>query len=80
MAKKHTSGPEQRESLHRYAPIAKAMDYIRLGWMPQPTLSDTLHGDYSVHVSALPICACGRTIRAPQSESKRFTPNQTDSV
>ncbi len=41
----------ERESIHRYAPIAKAMDYVMLGWMPMPSLRGTPHGRYSVHMA-----------------------------
>ena len=51
---------EYHETLHRYAPIAKAMDYVRMGWLPLPSLKGTHHGRYAVHMIWL--CAC----KAPQ--------------
>lgn len=43
-------------SFHRYATFDKAMDYVRLGWMPLPTLDGTPHGRWSVHLIWL--CNC----------------------
>ena len=33
-----------------------AMDHVRFGWLPLPSLEGTVHGDYSVHVAW--ICDC----------------------
>lgn len=43
-------------SFHRWVRIERAYDYLRLGWLPLPTLEHTPHGAYSVHMAWL--CAC----------------------
>ena len=50
-------------SLHRYAPLAAAMDYCRLGWMPMLSLQGTPHERYSVHMA----WPCGCLAIEPQS-------------
>jgi hypothetical protein len=42
--------------LHRYIRIPEAMDWLRLGWMPLPSLAGTSHGRWSVH--CVWICGC----------------------
>lgn len=42
--------------IHRYAPVAEAMEWVLLGWLPLPTLKDTIHEVYSVHMVWL--CDC----------------------
>lgn len=39
-----------------YAPIALALDYCRLGWMPSDGLAEVHHGEWSV-LMVWP-CAC----------------------
>ena len=58
-----------KQSLHRFVPLADAMDYVLLGWMPRPSLQGTHHGDYSVHIAWL--CEC----RPP-----RLTENNLDAA
>jgi hypothetical protein len=43
--------------VHRFVPVGRAMEWVRLGWLPLPTLADTHHADYRVHVVWL--CCCG---------------------
>jgi hypothetical protein len=43
-------------SFHRWVRISRADDYLRLGWLPLPTLEHTPHGAYSVHMAWL--CNC----------------------
>lgn len=45
-----------KETLHRFVPHHQAMDYVRLGWLPLPSLRQTPHDAYSVHVIWL--CDC----------------------
>lgn len=49
-------GGRRRRTVHRWAPLALADDYVRLGWLPLPTLAGTPHGLYRVHVAWL--CSC----------------------
>lgn len=35
---------------HRWAPHEKVLDYLKLGWLPLPTLEGTHHGEWSVHM------------------------------
>ena len=42
--------------LHRYVRIHQAEDYLRLGWLPLPTLAGTPHSTWSVHMAWL--CGC----------------------
>ena len=51
---------------HRFVPVAKAMDYVRLGWLPLPTFAGTHHESHKVHVVWL--CSCG--------ERKPITPHE----
>ena len=48
-----------KETLHRFVPHHQAMDYVRLGWLPLPSLRQTPHDAYSVHVIWL--CDCEPT-------------------
>jgi hypothetical protein len=43
-------------SVHRWVRHELAMDYIRLGWLPLPTLQETPHGQWSTHLAWL--CPC----------------------
>jgi hypothetical protein len=43
-------------TFHRWAKLGRADDYLRLGWLPLPTLNGTPHGEWSVHMAWL--CAC----------------------
>lgn len=43
-------------TLHRWVRIPEAMEWLRLGWLSLPTLHDTPHGRWSVHVCWL--CSC----------------------
>ena len=56
----------QPYELHRYVPVRKAMDFVRLGWMPMPTLKGTVHQEYSVHM--IWRCCCGRAEPDPYVE------------
>lgn len=40
------------------------MDYVKMGWLPLPSLDGTHHGDWSVHMAW--ICDC----RMPHLSSK----------
>jgi hypothetical protein len=39
------------------------MDYVRLGWLPMPTLKGTVHEAYSVHM--IWRCCCGKAEPSP---------------
>ena len=43
-------------SIHRFVRFHQAEDYLRLGWLPLPSLRGTHHGDWSVHMAWL--CDC----------------------
>lgn len=43
--------------LHRFVCFAEIDAYLRRGWMPMPTLRDTYHGQFAVHLVAWP-CVC----------------------
>lgn len=43
-------------SFHRFVRHNQAEDYLRLGWIPLPTLINTPHAEYSVHMAWL--CSC----------------------
>ena len=45
-----------RITIHRFVPVARAMDYVRLGWLPLPTFAGTHHENYKVHLTWL--CSC----------------------
>jgi hypothetical protein len=61
--------------LHRFVPVGKAMQWVRLGWLPLPTLADTHHADYRVHVVWL--CCCDAKDNAPDPNVQRSTANAT---
>ena len=50
--------------VHRYVPVGRAMDYVRLGWVPLPTFKGTVHQDYSVHMMWR--CCCNREVVEPR--------------
>ena len=43
--------------LHRFVPVDRVIEFVRLGWLPLPTLAGTHHGEFKVHVVWL--CCCG---------------------
>ena len=45
-----------RETTHRFVPFELAMDYVRAGWLPMPTLAGCRHGEWRVHM--IWICQC----------------------
>ncbi len=47
---------------HRFVRTDRALDWLRLGWMPLPSLAGTHHGAWSVH--CVWICGCApRAVR-----------------
>lgn len=42
--------------VHRFIPLTRVPDYLRLGWLALPTLEGTHHGFWSVHLVWL--CGC----------------------
>lgn len=42
--------------LHRFVSHGRAMEYVRLGWLPLPSLDGTHHGEFKVHLVWL--CSC----------------------
>lgn len=52
-------------SIHRFVRIPYVWSYLRLGWMPLPTLENTHHGAYSVDMVWL--CECGREVVEPRN-------------
>jgi len=41
---------------HRYIRIPQVMEWLRLGWLPLPSLDGSTHGNWSVH--CVWICDC----------------------
>lgn len=45
-----TARTGSRTTYHRWAPREMVDEYVRLGWIPLPTLEGTIHGVWRVHV------------------------------
>jgi hypothetical protein len=58
--------------LHRFVRMERTMEFVRLGWLPLPSLVGTHHGD-KVHVVWL--CCCGAKEPDPRAgrEAARMT-------
>lgn len=61
------AGPLHRGQQHRFVPLALLSDHLLLGWVPHASLEGTFHGEYSVHMTNLEVCACGRAPPRPVS-------------
>ena len=55
-------------AIHRYVRFYRADDYLRLGWIPLPTLADTPHGQWAVHMAWL--CGCDPVEPAAMREAR----------
>jgi hypothetical protein len=51
--------------IFRFVRQPRALDYVRLGWLPLPDLYGTNHGVWSVLMRWSP-CDCGREMREPR--------------
>ena len=56
--------------LHRFVPFDRAMDYVRMGWVPLPSPIGTHHGRWAVHLMWR--CCCGRRARAKAYSARQL--------
>jgi hypothetical protein len=57
------------EGFHRFVSRGHAMNFVKLGWLPLPSLVGTVHEEYRVHIAWL--CCCERRDQPPDPGATR---------